>query len=78
MKCLSSTTLAVLTPRPPSADEQAKMEKVKALKALIDEHMGERKKIETKDMREILESMGGDTGDNLSTLEGALNSRDQG
>ena len=40
--------------------------------------MGERKDVESKDIREILMGMGGNWVDNLPALEKAMNSTDQG
>lgn len=66
------------TPRPPSAEEQAQMDKVKSMKARVTAQMGERKEVESKDIKDILTTMGGDWGSNLGALQDAMNSRDQG
>ena len=66
------------TPRPPSLQEQAEMDKVKEMQTRIAAHMGERKEVESKDIKDILTSMKGDWANNLGALQDAMNSRDQG
>ena len=66
------------TPRAPNAKEQAEMDKVKGMQARVNAHMGERKEVESKDIKDILTSMGGNWVDNLGALQDAMNSRDQG
>lgn len=54
------------------------MDKVKIMQTRVDAHMGERKEVESNDIKEILTSMGGNWVDNLGALQDAMNSRDQG
>ena len=65
------------TPRAPNAEEEAEIGKVSEMKERVAGHMGERKDVETKDIKEILMGMGGDWVDNLPALEKAMNSTDQ-
>ena len=65
------------TPRAPNTEEQAEIDKVKSIQTRVDAHMGERKEVESKDIKEILTSMGGNWVDNLGALQDAKNNRDQ-
>lgn len=65
------------TPRASNAEEEAEIGKVTEMKERVAGHMGERKDVETKDIKEILMGMGGNWVDNLPALEKAMNSTDQ-
>ena len=66
------------TPRAPNAEEQAEIDKVKSMQTQVDAHMGERKEVQSKDIKEILTSMRGNWVDNLGALQDAMNGRNQG
>lgn len=66
------------TPRAPSAEEEAELGKVKDMKQRVKDQLGERKDVETKDIKDILMGMGGNWANNLGALEAAMNGTDQG
>ena len=54
------------------------MDNVKGMQTRDDAHMGDRKEVESKDIKDILTSMGANWVENLGAMQDAMNSRDQG
>lgn len=48
------------------------------MKQRVKDQLGERKDVETKDIKDILMGMGGNWANNLGALEAAMNGTDQG
>lgn len=66
------------TPRSPSAEEEEKLGKVKDMKQRVASQMGGRQGVESKDIKDILTSMGPNWADNLGALNAAVNATNQG
>lgn len=65
------------TPRPPNAEEEAELGKVKDMKLKVVKQLGDRKDLNKIDLRELILSMGDNWVEGLLALEAVTNSADQ-
>ena len=66
------------TPRPPNAEEEAELGKVKDMKSKVAKQLGDRKDLNKTDLRELILSMGDNWVEGLPALQAATNSTNQG
>lgn len=64
--------------RPLSADEEAKLRKIRDLQAVVRSHLGDRKKVTNEDMVATLSSFGEAWAETLPLYQIAINTMDQG
>ncbi|KAL9609486.1 MAG: hypothetical protein Q9167_005751 [Letrouitia subvulpina] len=65
-------------PREPTKEEEVELRKIGEMQEILAKQMGEKQKVENKNIKEMCTKMGNDWASNLGTLMQVVNGRNQG